>query len=192
MTYGLAYGLSSYGPPPSSDPGARGRRLRDRYFEPWEVVRATISRALSPRRVPTVSTQTMPGRRPLPALDSSSSNRQPRDGRACRSPTLPSRAVLRTRQDRHDERRRPVRGRPGSSRLLVQIHDELFLRSPGRAAAPRGDRSRQDGDARGASPSASMLLSASAFQTCGSLTGETTRRTPRKVSPPVTFAVKGC
>ena len=135
-SYGLAYGLSSYGLAAQLDiPVPEAAALRDRYFERFGKVRDYLEGLVAQARADGY-TQTMFGRRRyLPDLRSS--NRQRRE--------MAERAALNA----------PIQGSAADivkiammnvvdalseaglkSRLLVQIHDELLLEvAPGEAAA---------------------------------------------------------
>ena len=135
-SYGLAYGLSSYGLAAQLGiPVPEAAALRDRYFERFGKVRDYLEGLVAQARADGY-TQTMFGRRRyLPDLRSS--NRQRRE--------MAERAALNA----------PIQGSAADivkiammnvvdalseaglkSRLLVQIHDELLLEvAPGEAAA---------------------------------------------------------
>ncbi|MFF3321749.1 DNA polymerase I [Streptomyces sp. NPDC002889] len=136
MSYGLAYGLSAFGLSQqlSIEP-AEARVLMDTYFERFGGVRDYLRRAVDEARA-TGYTATMLGRRRyLPDLNSD--NRQRREAAermALNAPIQGTAAdIVKVAMLKVD---RALRQAELSSRLLLQVHDEIVLEvSPGERAA---------------------------------------------------------
>jgi DNA polymerase-1 len=127
MSYGLAYGLSAFGLSQQLDIGVdEARRLMDEYFARFGKVRDYLHETVEEARR-TGYTQTFLGRRRyLPDLNSD--NRQRRDmaeRMALNAPIQGSAAdIVKIAMLRVDA---GIRLRGLSSRLLLQVHDELVL-----------------------------------------------------------------
>ncbi len=139
MSYGLAYGLSSFGL--SQQLGiepAEARRLREEYFERFGGVRDYLAGVVEEARM-TGYTETLLGRRRyLPDL--TSDNRQRREmaeRMALNAPIQGSAAdIIKVAMLRAED---GIRAAGLSSRLLLQVHDELVLEvAPGEAGAVAG------------------------------------------------------
>lgn len=127
MSYGLAYGLSSYGL--SSQLGisdAAARELMDRYFERFGKVREYLRRVVEEARRTGYTESLLGRRRYLPDLNSD--NRQRREvaeRMALNSPIQGSAAdIIKVAMLRVD---RELTINNLKSRILLQVHDELIL-----------------------------------------------------------------
>ena len=127
MSYGLAYGLSSYGL--SSQLGisdAAARELMDRYFERFGKVREYLRRVVEEARLTGYTESLLGRRRYLPDLNSD--NRQRREvaeRMALNSPIQGSAAdIIKVAMLRVD---RELTINNLKSRILLQVHDELIL-----------------------------------------------------------------
>jgi len=127
MSYGLAYGLSSYGL--SAQLGisdAAARDLMDRYFERFGKVRDYLRRVVEEARLTGYTESVLGRRRYLPDL--TSDNRQRREvaeRMALNSPIQGSAAdIVKVAMLRVDNE---LSSNHLKSRLLLQVHDELIL-----------------------------------------------------------------
>jgi DNA polymerase-1 len=127
MSYGLAYGLSSYGL--SAQLGisdAAARDLMDRYFERFGKVRDYLRRIVEEARRTGYTESLLGRRRYLPDLNSD--NRQRREiaeRMALNSPIQGSAAdIVKVAMLRVD---RELTAKKLESRILLQVHDELIL-----------------------------------------------------------------
>lgn len=136
MSYGLAYGLSAFGL--SQQLGieaAEARGLMDTYFERFGGVRDYLQRVVEEARI-TGYTETLLGRRRyLPDLNSDNRQRREMAERmALNAPIQGSAAdIVKLAMLRVDE---AIRKEALTSRLLLQVHDEIVLEiAPGERAA---------------------------------------------------------
>ncbi|OIQ71605.1 DNA polymerase I [mine drainage metagenome] len=127
MSYGLAYGLSSYGL--SAQLGisdAAARDLMDRYFERFGKVRDYLRRVVDEARITGYTESVLGRRRYLPDL--TSENRQRREmaeRMALNSPIQGSAAdIVKVAMLRVDKE---LTENHLKSRILLQVHDELIL-----------------------------------------------------------------
>lgn len=127
MSYGLAYGLSSYGL--SAQLGisdAAARDLMDRYFERFGKVRDYLRRVVDEARITGYTESVLGRRRYLPDL--TSENRQRREmaeRMALNSPIQGSAAdIVKVAMLRVDKE---LAENHLKSRILLQVHDELIL-----------------------------------------------------------------
>ena len=130
MSYGLAYGLSSYGLAQqlSIDP-AEAQRLMNAYFDRFGNVRAYLQDVVAKART-TGYTETMLGRRRyLPDLNSDQRvRRELAERMALNAPIQGSAADIIKLAMLRVERALEAKG--CASRLLLQVHDELVLECP--------------------------------------------------------------
>ena len=127
MSYGLAYGLSSYGL--SAQLGisdAAARELMDRYFERFGKVRDYLRRVVEEARLTGYTESLLGRRRYLPDLNSDNRQRREMAERmALNSPIQGSAAdIVKVAMLRVDNELSLNRWK---SRILLQVHDELIL-----------------------------------------------------------------
>ncbi|HUW78136.1 MAG TPA: DNA polymerase I [Candidatus Nanopelagicaceae bacterium] len=127
MSYGLAYGLSSYGLSAQLGIGdAAARDLMDRYFERFGKVRDYLRRVVEEARRTGYTESLLGRRRYLPDLNSDNRQRRETAERmALNSPIQGSAAdIVKVAMLKVDAE---LNSRDLKSRILLQVHDELVL-----------------------------------------------------------------
>ncbi|WP_187120097.1 DNA polymerase I [Actinomyces polynesiensis] len=126
-SYGLAYGLSSYGLSQQLGiPVPEAQELRERYFERFGGVRDYLERLVSQARRDGYTQTMFHRRRYLPDLNSDNRQRREMAERAALNAPIQGSAadIIKIAMVRVD---RALREAGLSSRLLLQIHDELII-----------------------------------------------------------------
>ncbi|MDO5721083.1 MAG: DNA polymerase I [Actinomycetaceae bacterium] len=137
-SYGLAYGLSSYGL--SQQLGIsvpQAKQLRDRYFQRFGGIGRFLGQVVEEARERGYTQTLMGRRRYLPDLESSSRQRREMAERAALNAPIQGSAadIIKVAMV---EVARALRAQELSSRVLLQVHDELVLEvAPGEEAAVR-------------------------------------------------------